>query len=173
MRTYRYWAPAVALMLAIAFASSAHAQQVMGRRIIGPLRVELQLQAAQPFFSKEDVTAKNVTEGMEIVRGGAPVMRDAASRPNHLLAVQVFNRKTGEAVTNATVTMRFGPIDNKGQTVGGPVDVPVVVMQAIGKGPSSTRYGNNVTMPASHYQVYATVNGDAAVFRHVTASDAP
>jgi hypothetical protein len=172
MRTYRDWAPAVALMLAVVFASSAHAE-VMGRRIIGPLRVELQLQAAQPFFSKEDVTAKNITEGMEIVSGSAPVMPDAASRPNHLLVVQVFNRKTGEAVTHATVTMRFGPVDNNGHPAGADVEVPIVVMEAIGKGPSSTRYGNNVTMPASHYQVYATVNGEAAVFRHVTASDAP
>jgi hypothetical protein len=172
MRTYRVWTPAVALMLAVAFASSAQAA-VMGRRIIGPLRVELQLQTAEPLFSKEDVAAKNITQGMEIVGGSAPVMPDAASHPNHLLVVQVFNKKTGEAVANATVTMKFGPIDDKGHVVGDQVEIPVVVMQAIGKGPSSTRYGNNVTMPAGHYQVYATVNGEAAVFRHVTASDAP
>jgi hypothetical protein len=172
MRTYRDWAPAVALTLAIAFASSAHAA-VVGKRIIGPLRVELQLQAAEPLFSREDLAAKNITKGMEIVRGSAPVMPDAASHPNHLLILHVFNRSTGEAVTNATVTMRVGPVDDNGHGVGAQVDVPVVVMQAIGQGPSSTRFGNNVTLPAGHYQVYATVNGEPAVFRRVIASDAP
>jgi hypothetical protein len=45
-------------------------------------------------------------------------------------------------------------------------------MQAIGKGPSSTHYENNVTMPAGRYQVTVTVNGKTAVFR-VSASDVP
>jgi hypothetical protein len=172
MRTYRDWAPAVALMLAVPFASSAHAD-VMGRRIVGPLRVELQLQAAEPLLSKEDATAKNITKGMEIVGGQAPVMPDAASGPNHLLVLRVFNRQTGQVVTDATVTMRIGPIGEKGHPAGAQVEIPVVVMQAIGKGPSSTLYGNNVALPASQYQVYATVNGDAAVFRRVNTSGTP
>ena len=171
MRTYRDWAPAIALMLAGALASSAHAE-VMGRRIVGSLRVELQVQAAEPFFSKEDVTAKNITKGMEIVRGQAPVTLDAAAGPNHLLVLQVFNKQTGKVVTDATVTMRVGPIGEDGHPAGAQVEIPVVVMQAIGKGPSSTLYGNNVALPASRYEVYATVNGDAAVFRRVTTSGA-
>jgi hypothetical protein len=43
--------------------------------------------------------------------------------------------------------------------------VPVVVMQAIGGGPASTHYGNNVHMPAGAYAVTATVNGTAATFQ--------
>jgi hypothetical protein len=171
MRTYRDWAPAVALMLAGAFASSAHAD-VMGRRNVGSLRVELQLQPAEPFFSKEDVAAKNIAKGMEIVRGQAPVMLNATSGPNRLLVLQVFNKQTGQVVTDATVTMRVGPIGKNGHPAGAQVEIPVVVMQTIGKGPSSTRYGNNVSLPASQYQVYATVNGDAAVFRRVITSGA-
>ena len=109
---------------------------------------------------------------MEIEGGAAPVMLDAASHPNHHLIVHVFDKKTGQALTDATVTMKFASMNGKGGPAGAPVDVPVVVMQAIGKGPSSTHYGNNVTMPAGRYQVTVTVNGKTTVFR-VSASDAP
>jgi hypothetical protein len=170
MRTYRDWAPVVALMLAGALASSAHAG-VLGKRNVGDFRVELQLQAAAPFFSKKDVTAKNITEGMEIVGGQAPAMLDAASGSNHLLVLQVFDRN-GKVVTDARVTMKVGPVGGNGHPGGAQVQIPVVVMQAIGKGPSSTLYGNNVALPASQYRVYATVNGDAAVFGRVNTSGA-
>ena len=42
--------------------------------------------------------------------------------------------------------------------------VPVVVMEAMGKGPGSTHYGNNVTMPPGAYRVDVTVNGTKASF---------
>jgi hypothetical protein len=67
--------------------------------------------------------------------------------------------------------MKFASLNSKGSPAGAPVEVPVVVMQAIGKGPSSN-YGNNVTMSAGRYQVTVTVNGKTTVFR-VSASDAP
>ena len=70
------------------------------------------------------------------------------------------------------MTMRFASFDRKGNPVGTPIEVPVVVMQAIGKGPSSTHYGNNVTMPAGRYKVTVTVGGRMAVFT-VTVSDSP
>jgi hypothetical protein len=171
MRTYRDWSPAVALMLAIAFAPSAHAADAT--KISGSFRVELQVLPAEPFFSKEEVAAKHITEGMEIEGGAAPVMPDAASHPNHHLIVQLFNKGTGQVVTNATVAMKFGPIDDKGRPAGALVDVPVVVMQAIGKGPSSTHYGNNVTMPAGRYRVLVTVNNDVPAHFIITASDVP
>jgi hypothetical protein len=171
MPTYRDWVPVIALMLAGAFASSAHAD-VLGKRNVGDFRVELQLQAAAPFFSKKDVTAKNITKGMEIVRGQAPAMLDAASGPNHLLVLQVFDQN-GKVVTDARVTMKVVPIGANGHLAGAQVQIPVVVMQAIGKGPSSTLYGNNVALPASQYRVYATVNGDAALFRRVNTSGTP
>jgi len=86
--------------------------------------------------------------------------------------VHVFDKKTGKAVSDATVTMSFVALDGKGNPSGTPSEVAVVVMQAIGKGPASTHYGNNVTMPAGHYSVTVTVNGEKAVFA-VTAADAP
>ena len=45
-------------------------------------------------------------------------------------------------------------------------------MQAIGKGPLSTHYGNNVTMPAGRYSVTVTVNDKKATFG-VTATGMP
>jgi hypothetical protein len=125
---------------------------------------------AEPFFSKEEVAAKQVREGMEIEGGAAPVMLDAPSHPNHHLVVHVFDRKSRQAVTDAKVTMSFASLDRKRGPAGEQIEVPVVVMQAIGKGPSSTHYGNNVTMPGGRYKVTVSINGQAAVF-HVTASD--
>lgn len=163
---------AVALTAAVTVAGSANAAGVMRTKTVGPYRVELHLLPAEPFFSKEDVAAKHVTEGMEIESGAAPVVLDAASHPNHHLIAHVFDKKSGHAETDAAVTMKFTRLDGKGQPTGAPVEVPVVVMQAIGKGPASTHYGNNVTMPAGRYQVTVTVNGKTAVF-DVAASDAP
>ena len=172
MRTSRIWFLAASLISAIVMFASANAADAMRTKTVGPYRVELHVLPAEPFFSKEEVAAKHVKEGMEIESGAAPVMLDAASHPNHHLIVHVFDRKTGQALTDATVTMKFASLNDKGSPAGAPVEVPVVVMQAIGKGPSSTHYGNNVTMPAGRYQVTVTVNGKTAVFR-VSASDAP
>ena len=156
----------------IAVAVSASAADVMRTKTVGTYRVELHLLPAEPFFSKEDVATKHPKEGMEIEGGATPVMLDAASHPNHHLVVHIFDTKTGQAITDATVTMSFTSLDRKGKYVGAPIEVPVVVMQAIGQGPSSTHYGNNVTMPAGRYKVTVTVNGMTAVFDG-TASDAP
>jgi hypothetical protein len=164
MRTYRDWSPAAALMLAVAFASSAHADDVTRKRVVGADLVQLQLLAVQPFFSEKDVAAKHITEGLQIEGGATPVMPDAASNPNHQLAVQVLDRDTGQVVSDARVTMKFGPIDDKGRPTGAQIEVPVVVTQAIGQGPTSTRYGNNVTMPEGRYQVYVTVNDEPGLF---------
>jgi hypothetical protein len=153
-------------LLAAAFA--AHAADVMQTKTAGAYRVELHVLPAEPFFSKADVAAKNIKEGMEIEGGAPPVAPDADSHPNHHLVVHVFDTKIGHAVTDATVTMSFAPL-KPGST---PSDVPVVTMQAVGKGPASTHYGNNVTMPPGRYTVAVTVNGQKAVFA-VTASDAP
>ena len=172
MLTYGKWLFVAALMPAVAVAVCASAADVMRTKTVGAYRVELHVLAAEPFFSKEDVAAKQVKEGMEIEAGATPVMPEAASHPNHHLVVHVFDKKTRQALTDATVTMSFVSLDRKGNPAGTPIEVPVVVMQAIGKGPSSTHYGNNVTMPAGRYKVTVSVNGQTAVLG-VTASDTP
>jgi hypothetical protein len=172
MGTHGKWFFVAALVPAIGVAVSANAADVMRTKTIGAYRVELHVLPAEPFFSKEDVAAKHEKEGMEIEGGATPVMLDAPSHPNHHLVVHVFDRKTRQAVTDATVTMSFASLDRKGHAAGAPTEVPVVVMQAIGKGPASTHYGNNVTMSPGRYKVTVAVNGKTAVFG-VTASDAP
>jgi hypothetical protein len=172
MRTYATWFLPVALVTASGIPASAYAADVMQTKTIGTFRVELHVLPAEPFFSKEDVAAKHVKEGMEVEGGATPVMLDAASHPNHHLVVHVFRKNARQAITDATVTMSYTPLDRKGTPAGAQVEVPVVVMQAIGKGPASTHYGNNVTMPAGRYQVTVFVNGEKAVFG-VRASDAP
>jgi len=172
MRTSGKWPLIAVLVSAIVGAVAANAADVMQKRTVGTYRVELHVLPAEPFFSKADVAAKNVKEGMEIEGGAAPVAPDADSHPNHHLVVHVFDKKTGKVVTDATVTMSFVALDAKGKPSGAANDVAVVVMQAIGKGAASTHYGNNVTMHAGRYDVTVTVNGQKADFA-VAAADAP
>ena len=151
--------------------SAAYAADLMQTKAVGEYRVELHLLPAEPFFSQADVAAKHLKEGMEIEGGAAPVTPDGDSHANHHLVVHVFNKKTRQPITDATVTMSFASLDSKGNPAGEPVEVPVVVMQAIGQGPSSTHYGNNVTMPAGRYRITVTIDGQSAVFG-LAASDA-
>ena len=143
-----------------------------GRKPSKSYRVELHVLPAEPFFSKEEVAAKQVKDGMVVQSGATPVTPDAASHPNHHLVVHVFDSKGQQAIADAAVSMSYAPLDSKGSPAGAQVEVPVVVMQVIGKGPSSTHYGNNVTMPAGQYRVTVIVNGKTAVFS-IKASDAP
>ncbi len=170
MRASRTWLFITACVPAIVVA--AHAADAMKTKTVGDYRVELHVLPAEPFFSKADIAAKNIKEGMEIEGGATPVPPDADSHPNHHLVVHVFDKKTSKAVTDATVTMSFVARDAKAKPTGASSEVPVVVMQAVGKGPASTHYGNNVTMPAGRYDVTVTVNGKKAEF-DITASDAP
>ncbi len=142
----------------------------MQAKTAGPYRIELHVLAAEPFFTKQEIADKHVKEGMQIEGGAAPVPPSADTHPNHHLVVHVFDKRTDKVVTDATVTMSFVALDANGKTTGTPVTVPVVIMQAIGSGPSSTHYGNNVTMPPGRYTVMVTVNGSNASFA-VTASD--
>jgi hypothetical protein len=177
MRTSAKWlslaACVPALWLAVvAGAVAAPATDLMRTKTVGSYRIELHVLPAEPFFSKADVAAKNVKDGMEIEGGAAPVAPDADSHPNHHLVVHVFDAKTGKVIADATVTMNFVALDAKGKPGGTAVEVPVVVMQAIGKGPPSTHYGNNVTMPPGRYDVAVTVNNNKAMF-DVTVADMP
>lgn len=168
MPTYRDWSPAVALMLAVAFASSAYAADAAHTRVIGTDLVQLQLQTPQPFFNATELTAKRPAAGLQIEGGSTPVKPDAATNPTQHLSVQVLNRNDGQVVSDARVTMKYGPVDDKGRPTGPQVEVPIVVTQAVaqgvGQGPTSTSYGNNVTMPPGRYQVFVTVNDEPSVF---------
>jgi len=171
MHTIGNWFAVYGLMVAITSVGSANAADVMRTKTVGPYKVELHVLPAEPFFSKEDVATKHLKEGMEVEGGATPLMLDAASHPNHHLVVHVFDGKTRRVLTDATVTMKFTPL-GKELSAAVDVEVPVVVMQAIGKGPSSTHYGNNVSMPAGRYNVTVTINGQPADFS-VTATNAP
>jgi hypothetical protein len=96
----------------------------MRTKTVGDYRVELHVLPAEPFFTKEEIAAKHVKEGMQIEGGAAPVPLDAPSHPNHHLVVHVFDQKSGRALTAAKVTLRFAPLDDKGKAVGASVEVP-------------------------------------------------
>jgi len=160
------------LTVGIALAVPAAAKDTMQTKTAGTYRIELHVLPAEPFYTADEVAAKHPTMGMLIEGGAAPVKPDADTHPNHHLVVHVFDRKTSQAVTDANVSLSFEPLGRGNKPAGALVDVPVVNMQAIGQGPKSTHYGNNVVMPPGSYRITATVNGEKAVFR-AAASDAP
>ena len=172
MNKRSYFALTVALIALIICAGSVRAEDMMKTATMDDLRIELHVLAAEPFFTADEVATSRVKEGMLIMGGARPVAPDAASHPNHHLVVHVFDAKTGKAITNAMVSMNFQLLDDKGRGNGAVVDVPVVVMQAIGKGPQSTHYGNNVVMPNGTYSIAVTVNGKKAEFRMAVSESA-
>jgi hypothetical protein len=155
----------IAIGLSLMFAAGATAGNVMKSKTVDGMRIELHLLPAEPFFTADEAALKHVSEGMLIMSGAAPVPPDAEPRPTHHLVAHVFNTKTGKAITDAAVDMNFQLLDNKGKPSGAAVNVPVVAMQAIGKGAQSTHYGNNVTMASGSYAVTVMVNGKKAEFK--------
>jgi hypothetical protein len=151
---------------------TARAGGMMKTASMDGLRVELHVLPAEPFFTADEVAASHAKEGMLIMGGAKPVAPGAASNPNHHLVVHIFNAKTGKAITNAKISMSFQLLDDTGKPKGAVVDVPVVVMQAVGKGPQSTHYGNNVVMPNGTYCIAVSVNGKKTEFRMAISASA-
>jgi hypothetical protein len=124
----------------------------------GPFRVALAVLPAEPFLTKAEIG--HAASGMIAVGGAAPVFPSAPSHPNHHLIVHIYDRATGRALRGGHVAMRFTRLD-RGPTAGVTMSVPVVEMQAAGKGPQSTHYGNNVFMGAGMYRVVVSIDGSA------------
>ena len=164
MRVFAKLSLVIALVLLGGSISANAAADITQRRTVAAYRVELYITAPQPILSKQDVADKQVKKGMEIVGGAAPAAADATSRPNRHLAVSIIRRRPRRVVTDAIIAIGFVPVDAKGKADGTPKDVPVVVMQQIGKGAASTRYGNNVTMPAGRYNITVMIKGKRLVF---------
>lgn len=159
------------LSAAVALYGATSVQAHDATKIMGDYRVELHVLPPETFYTTKEVKDKQVKMGMLIEGGAAPVQLDAAMHPNHHLVVHIFNNKTGLAVADANVTLDFTPVDSNGKSSGESTVVPIVIMQAIGKGPESTHYGNNVVMAPGSYIVVASVNGHKATFK-VSVSDA-
>jgi hypothetical protein len=159
-------------MLVIAFTFSADARDFMKPPTVGGMRIELHILPAEPFFTADEVAAKKVKAGMLIMGGAEPLALDADTHPNHHLVVHIFDAKTGKAITTAKASINFQQLDAKRKPIGDSVNVPMVMMQAIGKGPESTHYGNNVIMPAGYYSITVVVNGKKVVFQVMLSEDA-
>jgi hypothetical protein len=154
--------PMLALTLLAVFSMPAFAMNMSNAvtmtKVSGPYRIELQLLPAEPFFTKAQYEKEHPKDGMLVVGGATPLAPDAPSHPNHHLIVHVFDKATGKAVTTATVTITYA-------SASGPArDLPIVEMQAIGKGPQSTHYGNNVYLTDGTYTVTVTANGNTTTF---------
>lgn len=159
--------PLIVAVLSLMVAAPAMAKALERTKTAGNYRIELQVLPPEPFYTAQQVSSSGVKSGMLIMRGAKPVAPGAPAHPNHHLIVHVFNRKTGHAITDATVTLSVQRVNDHGSPIGAATEVPVVVMEVIGKGPASTHYGNNVRLSPGHYRVTATVNGVAVPFQIV------
>ncbi len=171
-RTFRL-IMAAGFALAVLSAPCARAADIKMTNTTGAYRIELNVLNAEPFGAPMNMSGMSGMSGMGqgqgmtmVPKGGAaPVPPDAPSHPNHHLVVHVFDAASGKVVADAAVTISFTPEDASGKDIGPAMQVPVVVMEASGKGPASTHYGNNVTMPPGAYHVDVTVNGAATSFQ--------
>lgn len=151
-------------ILLMSVAVPALAKKIDQSKNAGPYRVELVVLPPEPFYTAKQVAAGEGKSGMLIVSGAEPVEPDAPSHPDHHLIVHVFQKKTGEVVTDAKVRLAVQPLNSKGEPTGKVEEVPVVVMRMIGMGTASTHYGNNVSLPSGEYRVNATINDHSTHF---------
>lgn len=149
---------------------TAVAGNSMKTQTVDGMRLELQVLPAEPFFTANEVKANHNLKGMMIMGGAKPLAPDAHPRPDRHLVVHVYNAKTGRAIPDAEVSIKFQSLDKRGQAHGPAVEVPVVIMEIIGKGPQSTHFGNNVVMSAGRYAVTVVANGKKANF-HIIVSN--
>ncbi|MGB6985661.1 MAG: hypothetical protein WBD74_06770 [Candidatus Aquilonibacter sp.] len=165
---FRRFIPAIALTIAATLASPVTAMAmdkgVTMTKAAGPYSIELQLLPAEPFYSQAQYQKEHPKDGMLVMGGAAPVSPDAASHPNHHLIVHVYDAASGKAITDATVTISYSQGTSPAHSL------PIVEMQAIGKGPQSTHYGNNLTLPDGTYTVTVTANGNTATFNVMATS---
>ena len=151
-------------MIRSAFSSGILALAMAGRiqlvHVTGPYRIELDVLPAESFVSPAAAAGGTVEVGMVRLGGAAPA---SPAMTNHHLVAHVFNRATGRALTRADVRIHYklsgAPIP--------PVVVPIVRMEAVGQGPQSTHYGNNVRMGPGAYDVVVTADGYSTTF-HLT-----
>lgn len=125
-------------------------------RTAGSYRLVLELLPAEPFYTQAVYERTHPKQGMLVIRGAAPVRVDGPLHPNYHLIVHVFNRATGSVVQDADVVMRYAALSGSADRA--THVLPVVEMQAIGGGPLSTHYGNNVALRPGAYRVTVTVN---------------
>lgn len=132
-------------------------------RLIPVMFAALSLTVAATATAKTGVRSKVVGRyrvELEVLEGGArPTLADALSHPNHHFILHIFDRKTGEAITDATVVLHLQRLNDRGSAVAAVMKIPVVVMQAIGQEPASTHYGNNERLSHRFYRVTAPVKG--------------
>ncbi|MDR3554256.1 MAG: hypothetical protein P4L55_05845 [Syntrophobacteraceae bacterium] len=153
---------AVLFSLAIAVLPSK-AANIMKSATVDGLRIQLHVMPAEPFYTADQVRANPALKGMLIVGGEKPLAPDAKPHPNFHLVAHVFDAQTGKALSDAKVIMKYQPVV-RGKLQGIATQVPVVIMQVIGKGAKTTHYGNNVALPHGTYAVTVVANGKKAVF---------
>jgi hypothetical protein len=125
----------------------------------GPYTIQLVLLPAEPFITQAEYAQTHPAEGMVVVGGAVPVQPASATQPNHHLVAHIY-RADGTAVEGAHVAMTV--VATGGAAPASPMPVPIVEMQAAGKGPQSTHYGNNVTLAPGTYNVTVSVGETAS-----------
>lgn len=136
----------------------AAAEAVQQSQNAGGYRVELELLPLQPIYTRKQVESDHINSGMVIV-GAEPTGFAATPKSNHHVIVRVLDEKTGSPVTDAKVDLYVQPFNSEGELTTDLSSIPVVKMETLGPGPSSTHYGNNLLLSSGRYRFSVVVNG--------------
>lgn len=133
----------------------------------GPYRLTLDIGPMQKMYTRAQYKRLHPKKG-EIMLRGSMSMGTMGMGGMHVpvrhLELHVMDRASRRVVSDAMVSITWQPIVKMGQMPIKPQQVPIAVMEGIGMGMSDIHYGNNVSMAAGKYHVWAHVDKTVATF---------
>ena len=128
-------------------------------------RFALHVGMPEKMYTPAQARKMHPQQGEVMVRGSMSMGGIMMGGSMRHLEVQICSKSTNAVVTNANPTIVVVDATAHGM----PTNVPIAVMEGIGKGVADLHYGNNVTMPAGHrFTITVKLNGQRAVL-HVTS----
>ena len=125
-------------------------------------RFTLHVGMPEKMYTPAQVRKMHPKQGEVMLRGSMSMGGMSMGGSMRHLEVQICSKTTNGVITNANPAIVV--VDNTAKSM--PVNVPIAVMQGIGKDVADLHYGNNVTMPAGHrFTVTVDVKGQRIAFR--------
>ena len=128
--------------------------------VSGSHRFALRVGKQEKMYTRAQVKRLHPKSGEVMLRGGMSGMNMGG--PMRHLEVQICNRATGAVVTNASPKI-FVFDATAANAI--PMQIPVAVMEGVGKGVADLHYGNNVSMAAGHkFTIRVRLNSEHVTF---------
>jgi hypothetical protein len=148
--------------------SSVHQKKVVGKYsitlIIGAAEV-MSMQkgkGGERMLGGKNATCHMAMHTMDLARVNTKGDKAPVQNCNRHVEVHVYDKKTGKALTHASVSISL-----KGKSMtGGAILIGVPIMTMVGQRASMNdfHYGNNIYAPTGKYTVQVKVNGTTATF---------